>query len=210
MVNLVSDRGSNPRASTCTTNGSHLLGAVAFSTLGYLTRSSLYLPVMRNPSVVACIILLSACAEPKRDAPPPATSKVAEWAAIASAPQSGGGSALIELQLQVTVSDGWHVYSLTQDTGGPTPMSVKVEPPYEIAGDIVGPPVVKFQDPNFGIETETYSGEQIFKVPLKLAKSSSIAPPPIEVKIRSQACSDKLCLPARTTTLTVTPEVGST
>lgn len=88
-------------------------------------------------------------------------------------------------------------------------MSVKVAPPYEIAGEISGPPVVKFQDPNFGIETETYSGEQIFKVPLKLAKST-IAPPPIEVKIRSQACSDKLCLPARTTTLTVTPESGST
>jgi hypothetical protein len=69
---------------------------------------------------------------------------------------------------------------------------------------------VKFQDPNFGIETETYSGEQIFRIPLKLAASSTLAPPPIEVKIRSQACSDNLCLPARTTTLTVTPEIGST
>jgi hypothetical protein len=166
---------------------------------------------MRTLNLLACMVGLVACAEPKREAPPPATSNVAEWAAIATAPRSGADSTtVVELQLQVTVSEGWHVYSLTQDTGGPTPMSVKVEPPYEIAGDIAGPPVVKFQDPNFGIETETYSGEQIFKVPLKLAKSSSLNPPPIEVKIRSQACSDKLCLPARTTTLTVTPERGST
>ena len=166
---------------------------------------------MRVLTLLASLVAVTACAEPKREAPPPATSKVAEWAAIASAPQStADGASLIELQLQVTVTDGWHVYSLTQDTGGPTPMSVKVEPPYEIAGDITGPAAVKFQDPNFGIETETYSGEQVFKVPLKLAKSGSIAPPPIEVKIRSQACSDKLCLPARTTTLTVTPETGST
>jgi hypothetical protein len=166
---------------------------------------------MRTLSWVACLMAISACADPKREPPPAATSNVAEWAAIATAPKPGADStSLIELQLQVTVSDGWHVYSLTQEKGGPTPMSVKVEPPYEIAGDIVGPPVVKFQDPNFGIETETYSGEQIFKVPLKLAKSSSLNPPPIEVKIRSQACSDKLCLPARTTTLSVTPETGST
>jgi DsbC/DsbD-like thiol-disulfide interchange protein len=166
---------------------------------------------MRTSVLLACAIVMSACAEPKREAPPPATSNVAEWAAIASAPRTGEDSTtLVELQLQVTVTDGWHVYSLTQDTGGPTPMSVKVEPPYEIAGEITGPPPVKFQDPNFGIETETYSGEQVFKVPLKLARSSAIAPPPIEVKIRSQACSDKLCLPARTTTLTVTPERGST
>ena len=166
---------------------------------------------MRISMLLVLSVVMTACAEPKREAPPPATSKVAEWAAIASAPKTGADSTtLVELQLQVTVTVGWHVYSLTQDTGGPNPMSVKVEPPYEIAGEITGPPPVKFQDPNFGIEAETYSGEQIFKVPLKLAKSSSIAPPPIEVKIRSQACSDKLCLPARTTTLTVTPETGST
>ena len=61
-------------------------------------------------------------------------------------------------------------------------------------------------DENFGIETEKYTGEKLFKVPLKLAASSSVALPPIELKVRSQACSDRLCLPAKTTTLTVTPD----
>ena len=166
---------------------------------------------MRTSGLLIAALALLACSEQKRDgqAPPP-NGKVEEWAAIAGAPQRGPDSTLVELQLQVTVTDGWHVYSLTQDKGGPTPMSVKVEPPYVIAGEISGPPPVKASDPNFGIETETYSGEQVFKVPLKLAASSTLAPPPIEVKIRSQACSDRLCLPARTTTLTVTPERGST
>jgi DsbC/DsbD-like thiol-disulfide interchange protein len=117
---------------------------------------------------------------------------------------------LVDLQLQVTVTDGWHVYSLTQDKGGPTPMSVSVDPPYAINGDIVAPQPVKATDPNFGIETETYSGEQVFTIPLRLTASSSVAPPPIQVKVRSQACSDNLCLPARTTRLTVTPESGTT
>ena len=167
---------------------------------------------MRTSGLALLAYALVACSEPKREgqAPPP-SGKVEEWAAIASAPQFGPDStSLIELQLQVTVTDGWHVYSLTQDKGGPTPMSVKVAPPYVIAGEITGPPPVKASDPNFGIETETYSGEQVFKVPLKLAASTALVPPPIEVKIRSQACSDRLCLPARTTTLTVTPERGST
>jgi thiol:disulfide interchange protein DsbD len=166
---------------------------------------------MRPTLCLSIIAAAVACSQPKQEAPPRSDSKVAEWAAIASAPQSAADSSTtVELQLQVTVTDGWHVYSLTQDKGGPTPMSVKVSPPYEIAGEISGPPPTKFQDPNFGILAETYSGEQVFKVPLKLAASSSLAPPPIEVKIRSQACSDKLCLPARTTTLTVIPDRGST
>jgi DsbC/DsbD-like thiol-disulfide interchange protein len=179
--------------------------------IGRIHGPIIYFFPMRLIPLVLFAGTIAACSEPKPEAPPRSDSKVAEWAAIATAPKTGADSAsLIELQLQVTVTDGWHVYSLTQDKGGPTPMSVKVEPPYVIAGEIIGPPPVKFQDPNFGIETETYSGEQIFRIPLKLAASSTLAPPPIEVKIRSQACSDNLCLPARTTTLTVTPEIGST
>jgi DsbC/DsbD-like thiol-disulfide interchange protein len=158
-------------------------------------------------ALLALTLSVGACNEAKNEAPPRSDSKVAEWAAIASIPKSGSDTTtIVELELRLTVSDGWHVYSLTQDKGGPTPMSVKVDPPYEIAGEISGPSPVKAADPNFGIETETYSGIQTFKVPLKLAASRSLAPPPVQVKIRSQACSDKLCLPARTTTLTATPE----
>lgn len=165
---------------------------------------------MRLLSALALATAIAACSAPRKEQPPPPDGKVAEWAAIASAQgRDAGDRTLVDLRLQVTVTDGWHVYSLTQDKGGPTPMSVSVEKPYEIAGEITGPAPVKAEDPNFGIVTETYSGEQIFKVPLTLPASSSVAPPPIEVKIRSQACSDRLCLPARTTTLTVTPEMGS-
>jgi hypothetical protein len=159
---------------------------------------------------LAPILATIACSAPK-EAPPLPPSKVVEWAAIASAPKPGpDNTVLIALELQATVDPGWHVYSLDQTTGGPTPMSVKVSPPYSIDGEIVGPAPVKAKDPNFGIETETYSGEQIFKIPLKLAASASLSPPPIELKVRSQSCSDKLCLPARTTTLTVQPEKGTT
>ena len=49
----------------------------------------------------------AACSEPKREGQPPPTGKVEEWTAIASSPQkSAGDSSLVELQLQVTVTDG--------------------------------------------------------------------------------------------------------
>lgn len=157
-------------------------------------------------TIFAALCCITACSAPKQEAPPKSDAQVVEWAAIASPPRPGpGNTTLVDLDLQLTVTGGWHVYSLTQTSGGPTAMTVKVSPPYEIAGEITGPPAEKAHDPNFGIITETYDGEQIFKIPLKLASSSSLDPPPVEVKVRSQACSDKLCLPARTTTLTVTP-----
>jgi thiol:disulfide interchange protein DsbD len=163
---------------------------------------------MRTLVMAALTLTATACSAPKKEeAPPKSDAQVVQWAAMAGAPTPGpGNTKLVALDLQLTVTGGWHVYSLSQTSGGPTAMTVKVAPPYEIAGEITGPPVEKAQDPNFGIVTETYSGEQIFRVPLKLAASASINPPPVEVKVRSQACSDRLCLPARTTTLTVTPD----
>ena len=147
------------------------------------------------------------CSSPKEQPPAPPTGPVVEWAAMAGEPRPGPeNTILVDVDLQVTVLQGWNVYSLTQTTGGPTPMTVSVSEPYSLAGEVIGPPPEMAHDANFGIETEKYTGEKLFKVPLKLAASSSVALPPIELKVRSQACSDRLCLPAKTTTLTVTPE----
>lgn len=162
-----------------------------------------YLPLVSIAALVAC-------SAPKGEPSLHSDSKVVEWAAIADTTKLGtDGTAAMTVELQATIADGWHIYSVGQTSGGPVPMTVKVSPPYEVAGEIQAPTPVKARDPNFGIETETYSGEQIFRIPLKLAATSSVSPPPIELKVRSQACSDKLCLPAKVTTLTVTPLAGT-
>src|SRR5215208_5678680 len=107
---------------------------------------------MRTLTLAGFVVAATACSAPKREPPPKSDAQVVEWAAIASAPAPGPeNTMLVNLDLQLTVTGGWHVYSLTQDTGGPTPMSVKVAPPYSIAGEITGPPVDKAHDPNFGI-----------------------------------------------------------
>lgn len=161
--------------------------------------------------LLVLVTTLFACTAQKEPAAVRTDSDVAEWAAVAGALTPGPDSSMmLDVDLSLVVQPGWHVYSLTQGAGGPTAMSVKVSPPYSVAGEITGPPAEKADDANFGIVTETYSREVFFKIPLRLASSASVSPPPVELKIRSQACSDKLCLPARTTTLTVTPRQGIT
>ncbi len=120
----------------------------------------------------------------------------------------------MDIELRANIDDSWHVYSLNQKGGGPVAMTVKVAPAplYELSGSVTGPIPEKKMDPNFGIETETYSGNPVFRLTVKepAATQAAASATPIELKVRSQACSDNLCLPARTTTLSIAPpRIGS-
>ena len=129
------------------------------------------------------------------------------WTAeVAEQTPSSDGSVLVYVHIKATIDNGWHVYAPTQSGQGPTPLSVKVEssPLTSLASKIDGPVPEKSLDPNFGIETETYSGEPMLTVPIRVSAEALKSGKPIDVKVRSQACSDKLCLPAKTTTLSVT------
>jgi DsbC/DsbD-like thiol-disulfide interchange protein len=156
-------------------------------------------------AIVAVGISLAACA---REAPPSAKGpQPVAWAAeVGSRKTLPDGGALIDVRLQANIENGWHVYSLTQKGGGPTPLSVKVDPAslLSIDSSVIGPTPEKAMDPNFGVETETYSGAPVITVPVKVSAEALKSGKPVEVKVRSQACSDKLCLPAKTTTLSVT------
>jgi hypothetical protein len=167
---------------------------------------------MRLALLIALSLATAGCSSPaeKAQETPKSTDQVVQWAAIAGAPRPGPHeSRMVDVDLQVTTMGDWHVYSLTQVAGGPTPLTVTVSPPYQLSGKITAPTPVKAKDNNFGIVTETYSGEQIFKFAVELP-GTNLELPPIELKIRSQACSDRLCLPAKTTTLTVTPGMRTT
>jgi hypothetical protein len=113
---------------------------------------------------------------------------------------------VVSIRLKGSIQSGWHVYAPIQSGKGPTPLSVKVEPAelLSIASKIYGPDPEKSLDPNFGVETETYSGSPVLTLPVKLSAQALKSGKPLDVKVRSQACSDKFCLPAKTTTLSVT------
>ena len=168
---------------------------------------------MRTIASLFLMALTTGCA-PSREAPATGADPVKWSASAASARPASDGSRLIDIGLRATIDDGWHVYSLTQQGEGPTAMTVKVAPIpiYELAGPVTGPAPDRAVDPNFGIETETYSGHPVFRVLVKqlAATQPAAQATPIELKVRSQACSDNLCLPARTTTLSIDPpKIGS-
>ncbi len=167
--------------------------------------------MQKNAVIVIVAAFTGACsrAEPPRaNGPQPVT-----WvASVSRQTPTPDGSVLVNLQVGATIENGWHVYSLTQKGGGPTPLSVNVDPSSLLSLDssIVGPTPQRALDPNFGIETETYSGAPVIDVPVKVSAEALKSGKPIEVKVRSQACSDKLCLPAKTTTLIVSLPPGKT
>lgn len=156
-------------------------------------------------AVVALAAVATGCDKPSpplAKGPQPVT-----WTAeVADQTPSSDGSALVNVRIHASIDNGWHVYAPTQSGQGPTPLSVKVEPSplTTLAAKIEGPVPEKSIDPNFGIETETYSGQPVLTVPIRVSAEALKSGKPIDVKVRSQACSDKLCLPAKTTTLSVT------
>jgi DsbC/DsbD-like thiol-disulfide interchange protein len=158
---------------------------------------------MRKAWFISLLLTAAACSGEENDGALPPPSTVVEWSATAeSGRPAHDGARIVDVTLRANVEAGWKLYSLTQGSGGPVAMTVKLDSlsPYRLAGAIRGPAADKAMDPNFDIETETYSGEAVFVVPVKVPAGSN---DPIDLKVRSQACSDKLCLPAKTTTVSV-------
>ncbi|MFB3903849.1 MAG: protein-disulfide reductase DsbD family protein [Acidobacteriota bacterium] len=105
--------------------------------------------------------------------------------------------------VEARVQPGWHLYSTTQDPGGPVPTSIKpVEnQAFEPAGSLQFPPPHKSFDQNFGIETEYYEGHVPFKLPLRAKANAARGQQELAIKVRYMLCSDTLCLPPQTETL---------
>ncbi len=105
--------------------------------------------------------------------------------------------------IEARVQPGWHLYSTTQDPGGPVPTSIKLAESqvFEPAGQLQFPPPHKSFDENFGIETEYYEGNVPFKLPIRAKASAPAGKQDLTVTVRYMLCSDTMCLPPQTETL---------
>jgi thiol:disulfide interchange protein DsbD len=115
------------------------------------------------------------------------------------------------VRFAAALDSGWYIYSLTQKSGGPTPMSVTIDPspPYELVNNVTGPKPVTIFDKEFNIETERYVGTPAFAAIVHIDSMSTRKAVPLNVRVRFQACNATLCLPARTTTLTTPKQVAT-
>ncbi|MBN9658699.1 MAG: thioredoxin family protein [Acidobacteria bacterium] len=140
--------------------------------------------------------------------PTPAT-----WSLTPTAPRVAPGSSFTA-ELKLKLQEPWHMYSLTTPkpgpTGGPTTTTVKLaESPAIARFDIWTPKPVRHFDPNFNLDTETYSGEQTFVFQVELAKDAPAGPLELTAQMRYQLCTEKECLPPKKVTATATVEVAA-
>ncbi len=124
-------------------------------------------------------------------------SQIVTWRASlnSNAPLKHGEE--VTAQLKATIRNGWHVYSISQLPGGPSPtiISVPKGQPLNEAGAILGPPPLEAYDPNFNMKTEFYERSATFKVPLEVTQTASPGASKIVIKVHFQTCNDHLCLP---------------
>jgi thiol:disulfide interchange protein len=120
-----------------------------------------------------------------------------------------GGS--FQAVLRAELADGWHLYSMTQPSGGPVPTTITVSenPVFSLAGAVVQPEAIVSFDENFGIDTEYFEGNADFVVPVAVSPQATAGKHALTVRIRFMLCSDTVCLPPQTKTLTADVTVTS-
>lgn len=124
-----------------------------------------------------------------------------KWSVVGgSSPREIVSGRTVPLTLQADIAKGWHIYSLTQKPGGPFPLRLELLGAADIVvrGVIKAPLPQRAFDKNFGIETELYSGNPRFTIPVGVPGRSATGVRKFQVSARFQVCSETLCLPPRT------------
>jgi DsbC/DsbD-like thiol-disulfide interchange protein len=137
--------------------------------------------------------------------------KPVKWSLVGGdAPRTVIAGRAIQVTVQADIARGWHIYSLTQKTGGPIPLRIAVQGAGDVSvrGIIRAPKPEKYFDKNFGMTTELYSGSPRFTIPLAVPGRTVKGARRVQVTARYQVCSDKLCLPPRTDTVRVALQVS--
>ncbi len=109
------------------------------------------------------------------------------------------------------IDSGWHLYSLTQPAGGPRPTKITIDETglFKASGKPTQPKPKVAADPNFSIPgqppfmTETFEGEAVFTLPIKVADGAPVGNQKLTVKFYFQVCNDHECLPPRTKPLDI-------
>lgn len=129
-----------------------------------------------------------------------------KWSIVGgSSPREVVSGRTVPITLQANIAKGWHIYSLTQKAGGPIPTRIELIGAADVVvrGVINAPKPDRAFDKNFGIETELYSGNPRFTIPVGVAGRSLTGLRKFQVAARYQVCSETLCLPPRTDKLNV-------
>lgn len=129
-----------------------------------------------------------------------------KWTVVGgSSPREVVSGRTVPLTVEAEIAKGWHMYSLTQKAGGPIPLRLQLLGAADVVvrGVIRAPKPDRVFDKNFGIETESYSGNPRFTIPVGVPGRTLTGVRKFQVGARFQVCSATLCLPPRTDKLDV-------
>ena len=126
-------------------------------------------------------------------------------AAVAQSARSGE---VVDIMVDLTMDDEWHVYSVHDTVDGPLPTEISVSGDgIQEVGRVDEPkPISKF-DEGFGKTTYSHAGNTQFSIPVRL--SNNLEPGDIDatVLVFYQVCNNALCYPPREVTVPVTIKV---
>lgn len=107
------------------------------------------------------------------------------------------------VRIDAKIQDGWHIYSITQPSGGPIATRISIPPgqPFVAAGDPKPsvPPHVSFDDA-FRMNVQLHEKTVGFTIPVR-STSTATTSDSVHVNVRYQVCSRSLCLPPQTAKL---------
>lgn len=118
----------------------------------------------------------------------------------------GEGTDRGRLTLTVSLADKWHIYSLTQEPGGPTKSAIKLQAPDTV--ELVGPfspsqqPKASVSPLWEGVNIEEHSGQFSWSAPIKFADPAAAKATEIEVLLTGLTCREGEgggCIPYRET-----------
>jgi thiol:disulfide interchange protein DsbD len=146
---------------------------------------------MKQPGRVASLVLLLASGLFAQRLDP------VQWTLASSVDKVPPGST-VTLQLTAKLDEGWHLYSLTTPKGGPIPTTAALAESAAIASSkLFEPKPDRKFDPNFGVDTETYQKEVVFRIDAVIRKDAAAGPVELTADVRYQTCNDAKCLPPK-------------
>jgi DsbC/DsbD-like thiol-disulfide interchange protein len=120
----------------------------------------------------------------------------------------GTAGATIRLELTARIGEGWHLYSLTQPPPpDPTAITLADGQAFALSGAIEAPVPQKGFDEAQGAETEYYTDQVTFRIPVRTPAAIAPGDYAARVVVTWQACNGSLCLRPQTTTVDVPVQV---
>jgi len=131
------------------------------------------------------------------------------WSAQPRAPDATA-SGVIMVQVTAEIDEGWHLYALDAVEAGPIPTRFSAGPADAFTlqnRDIEKEEPKRALDPNFSVETAYYEGSATFGLPIVVAGGVTSGEHRLEVTVRFQACTTRICLRPQTATMKLDVEI---